>query len=155
MNNEKLTKWASIAEVIAAVGVVLSLIFVGLQINEGNRETRAATLQAATDSEIFMQSQFMRNADTWEMIITDASLKNGEETRKAIIMYNMMMTDLENRYFQFEAGYFDANSWEGRLSSLRRIVALPFFETWRDSIGAVAHSPRFLELVDNLKEQQQ
>jgi len=49
MNNKNLTKWASIAELIAGVGVILSLIFVGLQINEGNRETRAATLQAATD----------------------------------------------------------------------------------------------------------
>ena len=43
----KLTDWASIAEIIAAIGVVFSLIFVGLQINEGNQETRAATIQAA------------------------------------------------------------------------------------------------------------
>jgi len=54
MKNENLTKWASIAELIAGIGVILSLIFVGLQINEGNREIRAATLQAATDSEMFM-----------------------------------------------------------------------------------------------------
>ncbi len=155
MNNENLSRWASIAEVTAAVGVILGLIFVGLQINEGNRETRAATLQAATDSEMFMQSQFMRHADLWEKLIIDAPIKKGEETRRAIILYNMIMTDFENRYFQFEAGYFDAKSWEGRRSSLRRIVALPFFETWRGTMGAVAHSPDFLELVDDLRELQQ
>ena len=124
MDNEKLNRWASIAEVIAAVGVILSLIFVGLQINEGNRETRAATLQAATDSEMFMQSQFVRYADIWHQLITGAPLKNGEETRRAIILYNMLMTDFENHYFQFEAGYFDDDSWETRVSSLRRIIPL-------------------------------
>jgi hypothetical protein len=155
MNNKNLTKWASIAELIAGVGVILSLIFVGLQINEGNRETRAATLQAATDSEMFMQSQFIRYAGLWEKLIIGATIEKGEETRKAIILYNMIMTDFENRYYQFEAGYFDAESWENRVSSLRRIVALPFFETWRGTMGAVAHSPGFLELVDDLSELQQ
>ncbi len=155
MSNETLKKWSSIAEVIAAVGVILSLIFVGLQISEGNRETRAATLQAATDSEMFMQSQFMHYADLWEKLIVDAPIMKGGETRRAIILYNMLMTDFENRYFQFEAGYFDARSWQARLSSLRRIVALPFFETWRGTMGGVAHSPGFLELVDDLREVQQ
>jgi len=49
----KLSDWSSIAEIVAAVGVIFSLVFVGLQINEGNQETRAATVQAAYDSEAF------------------------------------------------------------------------------------------------------
>lgn len=152
MNNEILTRWASIAEMTAAVGVILSLIFVGLQINEGNRETRAATLQAANDSEMFMQSQFLRYAGTWEKIISGKPLKEGAETRRGIVLYKMAMTEYENRFVQFEAGYFDAALWETRLSSLRRLVAVPIFETWRDSIGAAGHSPNFLELIDNLRE---
>jgi len=48
MNKDLLLKCTSIAEIAAAVGVVLSLVFVGLQIEEGNRETRATTLQSAT-----------------------------------------------------------------------------------------------------------
>ncbi len=155
MSNETLKKWSSIAEVIAAVGVILSLIFVGLQISEGNRETRAATLQAATDWEMFRQSQFMLYADLWDKLIIDAPIEKGAEARRAIILYNMLVTDFENRYFQFEAGYFDARSWQARLTSLRRIVALPFFETWRSTMGGVAHSPGFLELVDDLRELQQ
>ena len=38
----KLTDWASIAEIIAAIGVVFSLIFVGLQINDGNATRNAS-----------------------------------------------------------------------------------------------------------------
>jgi len=39
----KLSNVASIAEIVAAIGVIFLLIFVGLQINEGNQETRAVT----------------------------------------------------------------------------------------------------------------
>ena len=33
----KLSEWASIAEVLSAVAIVVSLVFVGLQISDGNR----------------------------------------------------------------------------------------------------------------------
>jgi len=152
MNNESLSKFASIAEIIAAAGVILSLIFVGLQLNEGNRETRAATLQAATDSEMFMQSQFLRHADTWEKLLSGLPLNDGEESRKGILLFNMAITEYENRYLQFEAGYIDAPSWENRRTSLQKLVELPVFETWRDSLGAIAHTPGFLEIVAQLRE---
>ena len=111
MNNEKLSKWASIAEMIAATGVILSLIFVGLQINDENRETRAATLQAANDSEMFMQSQLLLYADVWEKILSGAPLEDGAEERKGIVLYNLVMTEYENRFAQFEVGYFDPTLW--------------------------------------------
>jgi hypothetical protein len=36
----KLSEWANIAEVLGAVAIVVSLIFVRVQISDGNRETR-------------------------------------------------------------------------------------------------------------------
>ena len=79
----KLSDWASIAEIIAAVGVILSLIFVGLQINEGNQETRAATVQAAADGEAFVIATTLNHAGLWQKVITGAPLDRGEETRGA------------------------------------------------------------------------
>ena len=154
MNNESLSKWTSISEMTAAIGVILSLVFVGLQINEGNRETRAAILQSANDSEMFMQSQLMRYADVWQKIISGNPLEDGAELRTGVVLYKMVMTEYENRFAQFEAGYFDATLWATRRSALERTVAVPFFETWRASIGAAGHSPNFLELIDNIKEHQ-
>jgi hypothetical protein len=154
MNNESLSRWASIAEMIAATGVILSLIFVGLQINDENRETRAATLQAANDSEMFMQSQLLRYPDVWEKILSGAPLEDGAEERQGIVLYNLVMTEYENRFAQFEAGYFDPALWEARRPGVARFAALPFFETWRESIGASDHSRSFLEMVENMRARQ-
>ena len=37
----RLSEWASIAEVIGAIGIVISLIFVGVQVKENTDEIRA------------------------------------------------------------------------------------------------------------------
>ena len=155
MNRDSLSKWTSISEMAAAVGVILSLVFVGLQINEGNRETRAATLQSATDSEMSLQSQLLRYADVFQKINSGEPLEEGAETRTGIVLYKMVMTEYENRFNQLQAGYFDAAKWETRLSSLRMFVALPFFDIWRPSIGATGSDPEFLELVDEIRRTQQ
>ncbi len=146
--NQKLSDWASIAEIIAAVGVVLSLLFVGFQIRDGNRETRAATVQAALDSELAVDAELLRYADTWQKLSTGVSLSDGAETREGIVLFNMLMTFYENRYVQFESGYLD------EAPNLETPVAFPFYDVWRKSGGATARSPRFLEYVDDLRERQ-
>ena len=146
----KLTDWASIAEIIAAIGVVFSLIFVGLQINEGNQETRAATIQATADAEAFMIATMANHSNTWHKVTTGVPLESGAETREGIILYNMLMVETENRYHQFHSGFLGAASWEGRLSTLQPTVKLPIFKIWRASLGAKGHTTEFLELVDSL-----
>ncbi len=41
----RLSEWASLAEVIGAIGVVISLVYVGLQVNENTAEVRATNRQ--------------------------------------------------------------------------------------------------------------
>lgn len=43
MANEKLQKWALVAEIASAIAVVVSLIFLALQIKEGNEQSRLNT----------------------------------------------------------------------------------------------------------------
>jgi len=146
----KLSNWASIAEIIAAIGVAFLLIFVGLQINEGNHETRAATTQATADAEAFMIATMANHSTTWHKVTSGVPLESGAETREGIILYNLLMVETENRYHQFHSGFLDARSWEGRLSILQPTVKLPIFKIWRTSLGAKGHSAEFLELVDSL-----
>jgi hypothetical protein len=142
----KLSDLASLAEIVAAVGVILSLLFVGFQISDGNREIRAATIQATLDSEIAVQAEMLRYADTWEKVASGAPLSDRTETREAILLFNMLMTMNENLYLQFESGYI-----ESARGGLETVVAFPFYEIWRNSAGATSRSPSFLELTDDLR----
>ena len=74
--NQKLSDWASIAEILGAVAIVISLVFVGFQISDGNRETRAATTQAALDAEMAFQAELMRYANEWQRVILDGDMSD-------------------------------------------------------------------------------
>ena len=145
---QNLSDWASIAEIIAAIGVIFSLVFVGLQINEGNQETRAATIQATLDSEMFFQAEILRYADTWEKVVSGADLADGEEMQKGMILYNMMMTINENRYHQFNSGYLESEP----AILTNSLVYVPMFNIWRKAAGAKSRSLQFLEIVDSLRD---
>ncbi len=149
---QRMSDLAGIAEIIASIAVVLSLIFVGLQISDGNRETSAATMQAATDSELFTAATISSHAGTWDKVINGEPLSSGEELRTGIILYKMIMVESENRYQQYVSGYISAQSWESSLISLQAMVISPIYRVWRDTPGAIGHSAAFLELSDSLAE---
>ena len=145
--NQKLADWASIAEILGAIAIVISLIFVGLQINDGNREARAATTQASLDTEMFVSSELLDNAGVWEKIVTGAPIAEGEETRKAIILMNMLMTMNENRFEQMNTGYL-----EPQPLNLDVVVRTDSWDIWRNSGGALNRSREFLEFVDRERD---
>ena len=141
-----LQDWGAIGELLGGVAIIVSLLYVGLQIKHGNRETRANTLQATLDSEMSLQTEAMRYAGTWDKIVTGVHLADGEETRRAILLYNMMMTLYQNRYYQFKTGYLD------HPPVTEDAVMWPMYEIWRGSGGAKNRSAEFLEFLDGQHE---
>lgn len=141
----KLSEWASIAEVLSAIAIVISLVFVGLQVSDGSRATRAATSQAASDQTMFLQSEILRYAGTWQKVLEGEALADGEELRRGIVLFDMVMTENENRSQQFESGYL-----ADRRTNLEMFVGLPIYDLWRASPGANGQPAEFLELLDEI-----
>ncbi len=141
-----LQDWGAIGELLGGFAIIVSLLYVGLQIKHGNQEARAATLQATLDSEMLVQAEAMRYAGTWDKVVTGVHLADGEETRRAILLFNMMMTLYQNRYYQFKAGYLD------HAPITEEVVTFPMYEIWRASGGAENRSAEFLEYLDRQHE---
>jgi hypothetical protein len=144
----KLSELGSIAEIVASIGVILTLIFVGLELQEGNREARATTAQLVIKAEMDMVAIFIANAKTWDKVVKGAPLAEGEEMRTAINLYQLSMLETANRYAQFRSGYIDSSSWDGTLKTLPAVTKLPIYEIWRASFGGQGQDTAFLELLD-------
>jgi hypothetical protein len=144
----KLSELASIAEIVASIGVILTLLFVGLELQEGNRETRATTTQLVIKAEMDMVAVFVANAKTWDKVVTGAPLAEGEEMRTAINLFQLSMLETANRYAQYRSGYIDSSSWDGTLKALPAVMKLPVYEVWRESFGGQGQDTAFLELLD-------
>ena len=147
-----LAYYANVAEIIGVIIVIVTLIFLTLQIRQNTRALRSTTIHSVMQSEIAMMSVIVENAAVWEKIVTGAPLSDGEETRKAIVLFNVYMIETESRYHQYKYGYLDAQPWEGRLGTLPGVVSLPVFQIWRASAGGQSHAADFLQLLDDLVE---
>lgn len=148
-----LSELAAVAEILGLIAIVPSLIFVGVQLQRGNREARAASIQATMDADREISMAFADHAGTWNKVITGSPLAEGEEWRRGIVLFNVLMADSEGRFHQFKAGYLDAQSWEARHSTLRELSNLPIYKTWRNSPGGRSHAADFLEILDSLAEE--
>ncbi|MGI9262517.1 MAG: hypothetical protein ACR2QR_10805 [Woeseiaceae bacterium] len=141
--------WGAIGEMIGGVAIIVSLLYVGLQLKQGNREAKAATLQAALDSEMVLQAEVLRYAGVWNKVQSDATFSDEEEERRGILLFNMMMTVYQNRYYQFQSGYLDDRP------DFAYVVSWPMFDIWRASGGATLRSPEFLALLDEARAHSQ
>lgn len=148
----KLSEFASIAEIVASIGVIISLVFVGFQLSEANRETRATNTQLALGAEMGFTRAFVDNAATWHKLVTGAALAPGEEMRRGIVLFNMLMLESANRFRQFNSGYLDPELWEARLRILPILVKYPIYEIWRKAPGAQGQPSDFLDFLDALSE---
>jgi hypothetical protein len=143
--------WAAIADVIGAAAIVVTLIYLAVQIRDGNREARANTVQAAIRNEMEVGAVIAPHAGIWDKVLTGTPLDSGAEIRTAIILYNLLLTEAENRYVQFRSGYLDEQTWESRAASLHKIVQLPIYETWRRAPSSLNHSAEFLDALESMR----
>lgn len=130
--------------------VVLTLIFLTLQIRQNTQAIRASTMNSAMQSEMEFAGLLLTDAETWDKVLSAAPIGVGAETRKAILLFNVFMIDTESRFHQFNSGYLDAQAWDGRRGTLPDVVRLPVFKIWRYSFGGLSHSADFLALLDGL-----
>lgn len=144
----------AVGEVIGAVAVVASLIYLAGQVRHNNKLAKNNSLQTVLQSEMNFASIIMDNAELWDRIICGETFTDREERRKATILYNMYILDSANRFYQYKTGYLDNQNWEGRRQTLHSIVRWPLFEVWRDSLGASGHSQEFLNLIDEIREEE-
>ena len=144
----KLSDYASIAEIFGAIAIVVSLYFVGTELSEGNREARAATTQATLDLAIAFNRELLQYPDIWEKVMNNEEPADNVERRRAIVLFNTMMTLNENRFHMGQSGYLEYSQ-----DSLHGVIGLDIYDVWRSSPGAAAHSADFLQYVDQLRQE--
>ena len=147
MTVDQLGAWG---DFIGGIAVLAGLVFVGIQLLGANREARAATIQASLEMQTQVDSELAKYPDTWEKVISNSAFDTDAEYRRAIILFNLIMTTMENRYHQYQAGYLEEKSWGASLEAMRRTLSRNISNDWRASDGASTHSADFLNLIDSI-----
>jgi hypothetical protein len=107
---QRLADLASIAEIIGAIAVVISLIYVGIQVNDANSAVRSA---AANDANVAVQSWYLQIGSDPEnsrfyygALMSEEALPNEREFQ-FLMMTHALYLGLQNGFLLAEKGTID------------------------------------------------
>ncbi|MDC6389578.1 hypothetical protein PP182_12845 [Maribacter sp. PR1] len=152
---EILEEYALIAEIISAVGVIISLIFVGFQVRGNTKATQASTFHQIAALDINILLSLGHTKESSRIITTfrgnpDALLK--EEQDQGFHLFGAEIRHVENLWLQNENKMLSKRDWEARRALVEGMVLSPGF-------GALLKSPNkrffdgsFMKYGENLRK---
>jgi hypothetical protein len=124
---DKLQEYALIAEIISAVAIVLSLIFVGLELRsntDATFSTNRQSLSSRFESMALTQASSPQLAEVMYKVRNEIELINEEDIVYAgYITANLRLT--EEAFLQYRDGQLDEEYWQVRANSLLQRLGDP------------------------------
>lgn len=128
MKNRDLKRLAMIAEIIGGIAVILSLIFVGLQIRQSSQETALNTrvLEAAAYQDLISQIESMTTliigdpvfADIYNRMLKGESPANAVENQRIVSFITLNIRHGDMAFRQYQKGLVDKSSLDSVLAPL-------------------------------------
>lgn len=111
----------AIAELMGAFAVLMTLIYLAIQLRQNNVFAQAQAMQARTDTQINMISFVMSDPKYLESINTLMAATNDDERkqisdedqRNSIAVLSVMRATLENTYEQYKKGLIGKDFYKG------------------------------------------
>jgi hypothetical protein len=123
----------NIGEFVAAVAVLVSLIYLAVQIRQNTRTVRAAAFQQVVDSLADFTSSLSRDRELIEIVIKGnadfESLDEVERTRFDFAFISFFRR-AENVVVQTEYGTLSADVWTGFRETLKSSLRAPGLREW-------------------------
>ena len=150
-----LSHMASIAEIIGAFAVVISLIYVGVQVNDSAIAVRSAS---ANDANVALQNWYLHIGSDeqtsglfYEGLTSKEPLPNKEEFQ-FLMMFHGAFLAMQNSYLLAEEGTIDIDLREALTSVLLGVKDTPGMRRYWQQRKSTLHSD-FADYVDELLEE--
>ncbi|MCP5347656.1 MAG: hypothetical protein R3F41_19075 [Gammaproteobacteria bacterium] len=154
MNNSD-TKY--IVELVGIVAVVLSLLFVAVELNQSQnaREAEALSHKNERTAELELLFYELGLADVNRKILASEELSD-DEARKLRIFGNSLLSHLETIHFEYTQGFVDDEFWDGTRIRIGIAASSPWFEylypNWGEG-GTRTYRTSFVELVNVIRSE--
>lgn len=122
-----LSDLASIGSFVSGVAVVVSLVYLALQVRHAHKAQRALMHQARTERIINACIECMRGdvAETVTKIANGEQMSSPLEMMQAYYYMRMQIVTAEDAMWQHEAGFLDKDSLDTAILNLQRVMQLP------------------------------
>lgn len=147
-----LQDWTSIAEIVGGIAVIVSLIYVGLQVNDSTSAIRSS---AASDATKTMQSWYLemgRNrqaSDIWYNAMTSAEPLPARDEFQFMMSMHTAILGMQNSYLLSKEGTLDEEFREAVTTAIVAVKDMPGMARYWKQRKGFFHTG-FAEYVDGL-----
>ena len=144
---------SAISESVGSFAVVLSVLYLAVQVHQSTRVARLATQDAATTALRDVTKPFMENAELeriWRVGLEEIGTLSVEERARFFHAAYQFLKAFETIHFHYAYGLMDRQLWDGWQGLLRHYVAAPgIAHYWK--LRPEVFSERFRKFVDALE----
>jgi hypothetical protein len=144
---------SAISQLVGSIAVVLSVLYLALQVHQSTRVAKLATQDAAAAALRDVTKPLMENAELeriWRVGVEDISDLSTEERARFFHATYQFLKAFETIHFHYVYGLMDRQLWEGWHGLLQHYVAAPgIAQYWK--LRPEVFSERFRKFVDSLE----
>ena len=142
----------AIGELIGGIAVIISFIYLALQIRHGMRGYRSNITQEVTSHFSRLQFDIAKDAellDIWRRAERGEELSDFDQRRVTQIISSYMIA-FENMFFQYQEGMMDAEGYEARRPIMAFILTYSGAQKWWENFGSIQHPHKFVQEVEQV-----
>jgi hypothetical protein len=146
-----LSDLASLGGFVSGIAVVITLVFLLLQMRQTNLNQRALMQQmrSARSIDTILRQSDRYLCETMAFAFNNSTEMDETQTRSFVLSMTATLFNWEDSYLQLKTGTLDAASFESDENALRISVSIPAFRVaWRMNRGF--YSKDFREYVDKI-----
>jgi hypothetical protein len=140
------------SEVIGAAAVVISLVYLALQIRQNTKAIRGSTLDAIT---AHMQEELRWSSEmpvVFKKAMEDPATLTYEEAWALSEWVTAAFTARQNEYYQYQQGMLDEEVWEGIENIIRLLMGISWIRDWWQDYGRKQLGRSFVGKVESLAQ---
>ncbi len=127
--------WGAVGEILGAIAVVVTLIYLAAQIRQNTRSSRSATRQALADGAQRLASDVVE-LDDMARIFQDHVDGKELKPHELLRLQARCLRDLrwwDNAHYQYSEGLLTEDEWDGFRENLKLLFQLPAYrDYWAD-----------------------
>lgn len=123
----------AVGNIVRALAVALSLVYLGVQIRSSTRATRLAAMRQMSNAFNGWLQSIAENAELAELYaraIRDYDSIQGPDIARFSALMDHMFRIYEEMYFQKIERHLDHRVWQGFESPMRDLISYPGIQSW-------------------------
>ena len=141
-----LEQYAYLAEIIGVIIVVVTLVYLSLQVRQGANLMRSEARQALMNNTRGQVLAYLDNVDLFDKMADEEKLSPADQMRFSSL-WILNMRNREHEWFQYKDGILDEPTWLSYREVIRLTLSSKRHRTWWNKMKGVFDS-EFAKMVD-------